>query len=85
MAPKEFKGPRPSADVNRKLESAKTALKKQEGKQGASVEEVTAEFTRAKKAYETAVKEVKTMIALNKVWVFIPPPGMPTPLVSEKE
>lgn len=67
MAPKEFKDPRPSADVNRKLESSKAALKKQEGKQGASVEEITAEFTRAQKAYETAMNEVKTMIALNKV------------------
>lgn len=67
MAPAEFKDPRPSADVNRKLESAKAALKKQEGKQGASVEEITAELTRAKKAYETAMNEVKTMIALNKV------------------
>lgn len=73
MAPKEFKDPRPSADVNRKLESAKGALKKQENKQGASVEEITAEFTRAKKAYETAVSEVKTMVALNKVWVLVLP------------
>lgn len=70
MAPTEFKEPRPPADVSRKLESAKAALKKQESKQGASVEEITAELTRAKKAYETAVNEVKTMIALNKVRVF---------------
>ncbi|KAF9777990.1 P-loop containing nucleoside triphosphate hydrolase protein [Thelephora terrestris] len=66
MAPTEFKEPRPSADVNRKLESAKGALKKQESKQGASVEEITAELTRAKKAYDTAVTEIKTMYALNK-------------------
>lgn len=70
MVPTEFKDPRSSADVGRKLESAKAALKKQEGKQGASVEEITAELTRAKKAYDTAVNEVKTMVALNKVRVF---------------
>jgi multidrug resistance efflux pump len=70
MAPKEFKDPRPSADAGRKLESAKAALKKQENKQGASVEEITAELNRAKKAYESAVSEVKTMVALNKVRVF---------------
>jgi len=70
MAPTEFKDPRPSADVGRKLESAKGALKKQEGKQGASVEEITAELTRAKKAYDTAVNEVKTMVTLNKVRSF---------------
>ena len=70
MVPKEFKDPRPSADVGRKLESAKGALKKQENKQGASVEEITAELNRATKAYETAVSEVKTMVALNKVRVF---------------
>ena len=67
MAPKEFKDPRASKDVGRKLESAKAALKKQESKQGASVEEITAELTRAKKAYDTARNEVKTMVALNKV------------------
>lgn len=67
MAPTEFENPRASADVGRKLESAKGALKKQEGKQGASVEEITAELTRAKKAYDTAMNEVKTMVALNKV------------------
>jgi hypothetical protein len=70
MAPTEFKDPRPSADVGRKLESAKAALKKQESKQGASVEEITAELTRAKKAYDTAMNEVKTMVALNKVRVY---------------
>jgi len=70
MAPTEFKDPRASADVGRKLESAKGALKKQESKQGASVEEITAELTRAKKAYDTAMNEVKTMVALNKVWVY---------------
>lgn len=69
MAPTEFENPRASADVGRKLESAKGALKKQEGKQGASVEEITAELTRAKKAYDTAMNEVKTMVALNKVRV----------------
>jgi len=66
MAPKEFKDPRASTDVGRKLESAKAALKRQESKQGASVEEITAELTRARKAYDTAMNEVKTMIALNK-------------------
>ncbi|KAF9649912.1 P-loop containing nucleoside triphosphate hydrolase protein [Thelephora ganbajun] len=66
MAPTEFKDPRASTDVSRKLESAKAALKKQENKQGASVEEITAELTRAKKAYDTARNEVKTMVALNK-------------------
>ena len=70
MAPTEFKDPRPAADVGRKLESAKGALKKQESKQGASVEEITAELTRAKKAYETAMNEVKTMVALNKVQAY---------------
>jgi len=70
MAPTEFKDPRASADVGRKLESAKGALKKQESKQGASVEEITAELTRARKAYETAMNEVKTMVALNKVRVY---------------
>lgn len=70
MAPTEFKDPRPPTDVGRKLESAKAALKKQEGKQGASVEEITAELTRARKAYDTAMNEVKTMVTLNKVWVF---------------
>jgi len=70
MAPTEFKDPRPAADAGRKLESAKAALKKQESKQGASVEEITAELTRAKKAYETAMNEVKTMVALNKVRVY---------------
>ena len=70
MAPTEFENPRASADVGRKLESAKGALKKQEGKQGASVEEITAELTRAKKAYDTAMNEVKTMVALNKVRVY---------------
>ena len=69
MAPTEFKDPRPSAEVARKLESAKGALKKQESKQGASVEEITAELTRARKAYDTAMNEVKTMVALNKVRV----------------
>ena len=69
MVPTEFKDPRALADVERKLESAKAALKKQESKQGASVEEITAELTRAKKAYDTARTEVKTMIALNKVRV----------------
>lgn len=72
MSPTEFKDPRPSADVSRKLESAKGALKKQESKQGASVGEITAELTRAKKAYETAMNEVKTMVALNKVCVTAP-------------
>lgn len=72
MAPKEFKDPRASTDVQRKLESAKAALKKQESKQGASVEEITAELTRARKAYESAVNEVKTMVALNKVRVSRP-------------
>lgn len=67
MAPAEFKDPRASTDVARKLESAKAALKKQESKQGASVEEITAELTRARKAYDTARNEVKTMVALNKV------------------
>ena len=70
MAPTEFKDPRASTDVGRKLDSAKAALKKQEGKQGASVEAITAELTRAKKAYDTARNEVKTMVALNKVRVF---------------
>lgn len=70
MAPAEFKDPRSPANVELKLESAKAALKKQESKQGASVEEITAELTRATKAYESARNEVKTMIALNKVWVF---------------
>jgi hypothetical protein len=70
MAPAEFKDPRAATDVGRKLESAKAALKKQESKQGASVEEITAELTRAKKAYDTAMNEVKTMVALNKVRVF---------------
>jgi hypothetical protein len=72
MAPTEFEDPRPAADVNRKLESAKGALKKQESKQGASVGEITAELTRAKKAYETAMNEVKTMVALNKVCISAP-------------
>jgi hypothetical protein len=72
MSPTEFKDPRPSADVSRKLESAKGALKKQESKQGASVGEITAELTRAKKAYETAMNEVKTMVALNKVRISAP-------------
>ena len=72
MAPKEFKDPRASTDVGRKLESAKAALKRQESKQGASVEEITAELTRARKAYDTAMNEVKTMIALNKVRGFTP-------------
>ena len=72
MVPVEFKDPRNPADVERKLESAKAALKKQESKQGASVEQITAEFTRAKKAYDIARTEVKTMIALNKVRVFTP-------------
>lgn len=67
MAPTEFKDPRLPANVERKLESAKAALQKQESKQGASVEEITAELTRARKAYETAMNEVKTMVALNKV------------------
>jgi len=71
MVPVEFKDPRALADVKRKLESAKEALKKQESKQGASVEEITAELTRAKKAYDTARTEVKTMITLNKVRVFM--------------
>lgn len=70
MVPTEFKDPRAPEDVERKLESAKAALKKQENKQGASVEQITAELTRAKKAYDTARTEVKTMIALNKVRVF---------------
>jgi len=69
MVPVEFKDPRAPKDVERKLESAKAALKKQESKQGASVEEITAELTRAKKAYETARAEVKTMVELNKVRV----------------
>ena len=75
MAPTEFKDPRASTDVGRKLDSAKAALKKQESKQGASVEEITAELTRAKKAYDTARNEVKTMVALNKVRTAAPAGG----------
>ena len=85
MAPTEFKDPRPPADVGRKLESAKAALKRQESKQGASVEEITAELTRARKAYDTAMNEVKTMVALNKVRAYESTAGSSVPPAVEND
>lgn len=58
--------PRKVEVVQRNLDSVQAALKERERRQGASVEEMTAEVTRARAALETAQRDLKSMASLNR-------------------
>ncbi|KAF8500946.1 P-loop containing nucleoside triphosphate hydrolase protein [Russula emetica] len=58
--------PRKVAVVQRNLDSVQAALKEREKRQGASVEEMTAEVNKARAALETAQKDLKSMASLNR-------------------
>ncbi|KAI9465450.1 P-loop containing nucleoside triphosphate hydrolase protein [Lactarius psammicola] len=58
--------PRKVEVVQRNLDSVQAALKERERRQGASVEEMTAEVNRARAALETAQKDLKSMASLNR-------------------
>ncbi|KAN0139913.1 P-loop containing nucleoside triphosphate hydrolase protein [Lactarius tabidus] len=58
--------PRKVEVVQRNLDSVQAALKERERRQGASVEEMTAEVNRARAALETAQRDLKSMASLNR-------------------
>ncbi|KAH9042087.1 P-loop containing nucleoside triphosphate hydrolase protein [Lactarius pseudohatsudake] len=58
--------PRKVQVVQRNLDSVQAALKERERRQGASVEEMTAEVNRARTALETAQRDLKSMASLNR-------------------
>ncbi|TFY75234.1 hypothetical protein EWM64_g8778 [Hericium alpestre] len=58
--------PRKAAEVELQLNSVKKALEEREKKHGATVEEMTIEVNKAQAALESAQKDLKSMIALNK-------------------
>ncbi|KAI0300233.1 P-loop containing nucleoside triphosphate hydrolase protein [Russula brevipes] len=58
--------PRKVGVVQRNLDSVQAALKEREKRQGASVEEMTAEVNKARGALETAQKDLKSMASLNR-------------------
>ncbi|KAF9804066.1 hypothetical protein IEO21_09462 [Rhodonia placenta] len=61
-----FPNPRDADEVQRNLEAVQTALKEREKRHGASVEEMTIEVNKKKAALETAKKDLKNMLALNR-------------------
>ncbi|KAH9990809.1 P-loop containing nucleoside triphosphate hydrolase protein [Russula vinacea] len=62
----EVPNPRKVKVVQRNLDSVQAALKEREKRQGASVEEMTAEVTKARTALETAQRDLKSMASLNR-------------------
>ncbi|KAI0061628.1 P-loop containing nucleoside triphosphate hydrolase protein [Artomyces pyxidatus] len=58
--------PRKAEEVQRNLDSVQKALKDREKRHGATVEEMTLEVNKAQLALDTAQKDLKIMVALNK-------------------
>ncbi|GBE83226.1 Structural maintenance of chromosomes protein [Sparassis crispa] len=61
-----FENPRKAEDVQKNLEAVQTALREREKKQGATVEDMTIEVNKKKAALETAKKDLKNMLSLNR-------------------
>ncbi|TFY72836.1 hypothetical protein EVG20_g177 [Dentipellis fragilis] len=61
-----FENPRSAVEVQRQLDSVRKALEAREKRHGATVEEMTIEVNRAQEALQTAQRDLKNMIALNR-------------------
>ncbi|KAI0916775.1 hypothetical protein AcW1_007861 [Taiwanofungus camphoratus] len=61
-----FKNPRKADEVQRNLDAVQAALREREKRHGATVEEMTIEVNKKKAALDTAKKDLKNMLALNK-------------------
>ena len=58
--------------MERNLESVQKALKERERRHGATVEQMTIEVNNAKAVLDTAEKDLKSLAALNNVWLLAP-------------
>ncbi|GBE84843.1 Structural maintenance of chromosomes protein [Sparassis crispa] len=61
-----FENPRKAEDVQKNLEAVQTALREREKKHGATVEDMTIEVNKKKAALETAKKDLRNMVSLNR-------------------
>ncbi|TBU45032.1 P-loop containing nucleoside triphosphate hydrolase protein [Dichomitus squalens] len=61
-----FPNPRKADVVQRTLEAVQAALKERERRQGASIEEIAEELQKKKAALDTAKRELKSLMSLNR-------------------
>ncbi|KAL6303900.1 hypothetical protein BKA93DRAFT_826310 [Sparassis latifolia] len=61
-----FENPREAEDVQKNLEAVQKALREREKKHGATVEDMTIKVNKKKAALETAKKDLRNMVSLNR-------------------